>query len=83
MNGRVLAAGWPISTLLALEASGAGRSGVARVRGLIVENDDRSGILVLESSDVTGPLATDPATGFYGVDGYPIGCGDVDVGDTV
>jgi len=83
MNGRVLAAGWPFAGLLALDAGRAEVSGAAPVRGLIVENDNQGGILVLESDEVNGPLTTDTATGFYGVDGYPIGRGDVHVGDIV
>ena len=83
MNGRVLAAGWPFAGLLALDAGRAEVSGAAPVRGLIVENDNQAGILVLESDDVTGPLTTDAATGLYGVDGYPITRGDIHVGDMV
>ena len=83
MNGRVLAAGWPFAGLLALDAGRAGVSGAAPVRGLIVENTNQAAIQVLESDAVTGPLTTDTATGFYGVDGYPIGRGDVHVGDIV
>jgi hypothetical protein len=30
-----------------------------------------------------GPLATGATTRFYGVDGYPIGRGDIRVGDSV
>ena len=83
MNGRVLAAGWPFAGLLALDAGRAGVSGAAPVRGLIVENDNQGGILVLESDDVTGPFTTDIVTWFYAVDGYPIGRGDIHVGDMV
>ncbi len=83
MNGRVLGAGWPFAGLLALDAGRGEVSGAAPVRGFIVKNDNQGGILVLESDEVTGPLTTDTATGFYGVDGYPIGCGDVHVGDIV
>lgn len=83
MKGRVLAAGWPFAGLLALDAVRAGVSGAAPVRGLIVENDNQAGILVLESDDVTGLLTTDAATGLYGVDGYPITRGDIHVGDMV
>ena len=83
MKGRVLAAGWPFAGLLALDAGRAGVSDAAPVRGLIVENDNQAGILVLESDDVPGPLTTDAATGLYGVDGYPITRGDIHVGDMV
>ena len=83
MNGRVLAAGWPFAGLLALDAGRAGVSGAPPVRGLIVENDNQGGILVLESDEGNGPLTTATMTGFYGVDGYPIGRGDVHVGDIV
>jgi hypothetical protein len=83
MNGRVLAAGWPFAGLLALDAGRAEVSGAAPVRGLIVENDNQGGILVLESDEVTGPLTTDAATGFYGVDGYPITRRDIYLGDMV
>jgi hypothetical protein len=83
MNGRVLAAGWPFAGLLALDACRTGVSGAAPVRGFIVRNDNQAGILVLESEDVTGPLTTASVTGFYGVDGYPIGRGDIQVGDMV
>ena len=83
MNGRVLAAGWPFAGLLALDACRAGVSAAAPVRGLIVQNDNQAGILVLESDDVTGPFTTDAATGFYGVDGYPITRGDIHLGDMV
>ena len=83
MNGRVLAAGWPFAGLLALDAGRAEVSGAARVCGLIVENDEQGGVLVLESGDVTGPLATDGATRFHGVDDYSIARGDIRVGDTV
>ena len=83
MKGRVLAAGWPFAGLLALDAGRTGVSDAAPVRGLIVENDNQAGILVLESDEVTGPLTTAAATGFYGVDGYPIARGDIHVGDIV
>jgi hypothetical protein len=83
MNGRVLAAGWPFAGLLALDACRAGVSDAAPVRGLIVGNDKQAGILVLESNEISGPLTTEMGTGFYGVDGYPIGRGDVHVGDIV
>jgi hypothetical protein len=83
MNSRVLAAGWPFAGLLALDAGRAGVSGAAPVRGLIVGNDYQAGILVLDSDEVAGPLTTDVATGFYGVDGYPITRGDIHLGDMV
>ena len=83
MKGRVLAAGWPFAGLLALDAGRTGVSDAAPVRGLIVENDNQAGILVLESDELTGPLTTDAATGLYGVDGYPIARGDIHVGDMV
>jgi hypothetical protein len=83
VKGRVLAAGWPFAGLLALDAARAGVPDAAPIRGLIVENDNQAGILVLESDEVTGPLTTDAATGLYGVDGYPIARGDIHVGDTV
>ncbi len=83
MKGHVLAAGWPFAGLLALDAGRAEVSGAARVCGFIVENDDEGGILVLEAGDVTRPLGTDAATGFYGMDGYPIARGDIHVGDSV
>jgi hypothetical protein len=83
MNRRVLAAGWPFAGLLALDAGRAGVSGTARVCGLVVENDEEGGILVLEPCDGTGRVATGAATGFYGVDDYPIAGGDIHAGDTV
>jgi len=83
MRTRVLAAGWPFAGLLALDAGRAGDSGAARVCGLIVESDVQAGVLVLASGEVTGPLATDAATRFFGMDGYPIAGGDIHVGDTV
>jgi hypothetical protein len=83
MNGRVLAAGWPFAGLLALDAGRAEVSDAAPVRGLIVENDNQGGVLVLESDEVTGPLTADAATRLYGVDGYPITRGDIHVGDMV
>jgi hypothetical protein len=83
MNGRVLAAGWPFAGLLALDAGRAEVSGAAPVRGLIVENDNRGGSLVLESENVICPLTTDPATRCYGLDGYPIARGDLHVGDMI
>ena len=83
MKGRVLAAGWPFAGLLALDAVRTGFSSAAPVRGLIVESDSQSGIFVLESGDATCPLTTDAATRCYGVDGYPIARGDIQIGDTV
>jgi hypothetical protein len=83
VKGRVLAAGWPFAGLLALDAGRAGVSDAAAVRGFIVENDDRAGILVLESDDLPGLLTTDAVTGLYGMDGYPITRGDIHVGDMV
>lgn len=83
MNGRVLGAGWPFAGLLALDASRAEVSSAAPVRGLIVENDNHGGVIALESDELGGPISTDTATGFYGVDGYPIGRGDIHVGDIV
>ena len=83
MKGVVLAAGWPFAGLLALDAGAAGASDAAPVRGLIVENDNQGGVLVLESDEVTGPLTADAATRLYGVDGYPITRRDIHVGDMV
>jgi hypothetical protein len=83
VNSRVLAAGWPFAGLLALEAVRAEVLGAPPVRGLIVQNDNQAGILVLKSDDVTGPFTTEAATGFYGVDGYPITRGDIHLGDMV
>ena len=83
MNCLLLLAGWPFAGLLALDAGRAEVSSTARIRGLIVENDEQGGVLVLESGDVTRPLATDAATGFFGVDGYPIARGGIRLGDTV
>lgn len=83
MNSRVLEAGWPFAGLLALDAGRVEVSGAARVCGLMVESADEGGVLVLESGGITRPLATDAATRFYGVDGYPIARGDIHAGDTV
>jgi hypothetical protein len=83
MKGRVLAAGWPFAGLLALDAGRAETPDAAPVHGLIVGNDDQNGSLVLESDDTPGPLATSATTRFYGVDGYPVGRGDIRVGDEV
>jgi len=83
MNSRVLVAGWPFAGLLALDAGRAESLGAERVCGLVVEHDDQGGILVLESGDISGPLATAAGTGFYGIDGYPIARGDILAGDTV
>ena len=83
MKGLVLAAGWPFAGLLALDAGRSGTSGTAPVRGFIAESDDQSGLCVLKSGEVIGPLAIDAMTRCYGVDGYPISCGDIQVGDTV
>ena len=83
MNRLLLVAGWPFAGLLALDSGRVEVSGAARVRGLVVESDKQGGVLVLESGDVTRPLATDAATGFFGVDGYPIARGGIRVGDTV
>ena len=83
MKACVLAAGWPFAGLLALDTDRAEVSGAAPVQGLIVENDDQSGILVLESGEAFGPPATGATARFYGVDGYPIASGDIRVGDTV
>ena len=83
MKSLVLAAGWPFAGLLALEAGRSGTSGTAPVRGFIAESDDQSGLCVLKSGEVIGPLAIDAMTRCYGVDGYPISCGDIQVGDTV
>lgn len=82
MKALVLAAGWPFAGLLALDAARAEDSS-APVRGLIVETDSQSGFFVFESDDETFSLITDAATRCYGVDGYPIGRGDVHVGDMV
>ena len=86
MKSRLLAAGWPFAGLLALEAARSEVPGAAPdvvpLQGLIVQNDE-SGIVVLESSDAVTPLAVGPTTRFYGVDGYPIGRGDVRAGDEI
>jgi hypothetical protein len=82
MKGRLLAAGWPFAGLLALDAERAETSDEAPVCGLVVENDD-SGLVLLEADDTLGPLATSATTRYYGVDGYPIGRGDVHIGDTI
>ena len=82
MKGHVLAAGWPFAGLLALDARQAEASGAAPVRGFIAASDE-GGLCVLDSGEVIGPLAIDATTRCYGVDGYPIPCGDIHVGDTV
>ena len=86
MKGRLLAAGWPFAGLLALDAARSegpdAAPDVVPLRGLIVQNDE-SGILVLESGDAATSLAVGLTTRFYGVDGYPIGRGDVHEGDEV
>ena len=82
MKGCLLAAGWPFAGLLALDAASEEAPDEAPVHGLIVQNDE-SGILVLESSDAETPLPIGPTTRFYGVDGYPIGRGDIRAGDEV
>ena len=82
MKGRLLAAGWPFAGLLALDAASEEIPDAAPVHGLIVQNDE-SGILVLESGDAVTPLAIGLTTRFYGVDGYPIGRGDIHAGDEV
>jgi hypothetical protein len=82
MKGRLLAAGWPFAGLLALDAASEEVPDATPVHGLIVQNDE-SGILVLESGDAATPLAVGLTTRFYGVDGYPIGRGDVHAGDEV
>ena len=81
MKGRLLAAGWPFPGLLALDAASEEVPNAAPVHGLIVQNDE-SGI-VLESGDAGKPLPIGPTTRYYGVDGYPIGRGDIHAGDTV
>ena len=83
MRGLVLAAGWPFAGLLDLDAVRAEVPDAAPVQGLIVDTDDQSGVLVLESGDTLDPLATGAITRFYDVDGYPIGRGDIRVGDAV
>ena len=83
MKGLVLAAGWPFAGLLALDAGRAEVSSTAPVRGLIVETDSESGILVHDSEDVTCPLTTDAATRCYGVDGYPMARRHIHVGDMI
>jgi hypothetical protein len=82
MKGRLLAAGWPFAGLLALDAVSEEVPDAAPVHGLIVQNDE-SGIVVLEPGDTGTPLAIGPTTRYYGVDGYPIGRGDIHPGDTV
>jgi hypothetical protein len=83
MKGLVMAAGWPFAGLLALDAGRAGASGTASVRGFIAESDDQGHVCILESGEVIGPLAIDATTRCYGVDGYPVSRGDIQVGDTV
>jgi hypothetical protein len=82
MKGRLLAAGWPFAGLLALDTGRAAAPDAAPVYGLVVENDD-SGLVLLEADDTLGPLATSAITRYYGVDGYPIGRGDIHIGDTI
>jgi hypothetical protein len=82
MKSRLLAAGWPFAGLLALDAARSEVPGAAQVHGLVVRNDE-SGLVVLESGDTGTPLAISPTTRYYGVDGYPIGRGDIHAGDTV
>jgi hypothetical protein len=82
MKSRLLAAGWPFAGLLALDAARSEVPDAAPVHGLIVLND-ATGILVLDPSDAVAPLAVGPTTRFYGVDGYPIGRGDIHSGDEV
>jgi hypothetical protein len=82
MKGRLLEAGWPFAGLLALDTGRAAVADAAPVYGLVVENDD-SGLVLLEADDTLGPLATSATTRYYGVDGYPIGRGDIHIGDTI
>ena len=82
MKGRLLAAGWPFAGLLDLDAGRAEAPDAAPVYGLVVENDD-SGLVFLGADDTLGPLATSATTRYYGVDGYPIGRGDIHTGDTI
>ncbi len=82
MKGRLLAAGWPFAGLLALDAASEEAPDAAPVYGLVVENDD-GGLVLLEADDTLGLLATSATTRYYGVDGYPIGRGDIHVGDTI
>ena len=82
MKGRLLAAGWPFAGLLALDAASEEAPGAAPVYGLVVENDD-SGLVLRKADDTLGLLATSATTRYYGVDGYPIGRGDIHVGDTI
>jgi len=82
MKGSLLAAGWPFAGLWALEAERAETPDEAPVYGLVVENDD-SGLVLLEADDTLGPLATSATTRYLGVDGYPIGRGDIHIGDTI
>jgi hypothetical protein len=82
MKGRLLAAGWPFAGLLALDAVSEEVPDAAPVQGLIVQNGE-GGVLLLEPGDAVTPLAVGPTTRFYGVDGYPIGRGDVHTGDEV
>ncbi len=82
MISRLLAAGWPFAGLLALDAGRAEAPDTAPVYGLVVENDD-SGLVLLEADDAPGLLAISATTRYYGVDGYPIGRGDIHIGDTI
>jgi len=82
MRGRLLAAGWPFAGLLDLDAGRTEAPDAAPVYGLVAENDD-GGLVLLEADDTLGPLATSAITRYYGVDGYPIGRGDIHIGDTI
>ena len=82
MRNRLLAAGWPFAGLLDLDAERAEAPDAAPVYGLVVQNDD-SGIALLEPDDTLRPLGTSATTRCYGVDGYPIGRGDIHIGDTI
>jgi hypothetical protein len=78
MNVSVLMAGWPFAVLLMMYARCADR---ARLSGIVIGKDDRSGVLVLERDGIAYPLQIDVTTMILGVDGYPVPLHAIRVGD--
>jgi hypothetical protein len=85
MNSLVLVAGWPFAGLLALSTRRLDADSSATCRsGIVMENDGRTGSLVLETGDATGLIEIDEGTtALFGVDGYPISLAEIRVGDLV
>lgn len=80
MNISVLSAGWPFAWLLSWHAT---QAEAAPQSGVVTENDPRGRLVVRKPDGTTDVIDLTSATSVFGVDGYPMAPGTLQIGDTV